>query len=351
MKKCMILAVIISSICTACNEDEVVDRSNGHPIDFRAETGSRGNAFTAGSLTSFVVSAFNGTTTHIDKVEFTKAEDSNFYTSSTNYYWPSDDATLSFVAFAPAEGSFSGTVTLTASEQKINNYTLNDNIANHKDIVYASATGKKSTNETTGVALNFKHAVSRICIFAKNSGANVYKVAGIKLGNIAASGDFNFKTEQWTPSTTKASYKSDFTSSPITLTDQKTSIVGKSGSPQVIPHKLTAWNPSTDPTNENNGSYLAVLVNISNAAGKVLFPQNGTENDYAWVAVPIDTEWKIGTIYNYNLDFTDGAGLVDPEEPTPDGPKPGEPVFGSPITFTVTVQGWTEVTETPDMTN
>ena len=352
MKNSVICAAIIAAMCTACTEDEIVDQNQGRPIDFRSEIGSRGQAVTAGSLTSFVVSAFNGTDTHMDKVEFTKAEGSNFYTSASSYYWPDEDATLSFIAYAPNETNFTGSVTLTSSEQKLKGYTLDTDISNQKDIIYASATGKKSTNETSGVALAFKHAVARIGLSAKNSGQYVYKVAGVKLGNIVSSGDFDFKAEKWTPSSNKESYKKEFTGSPVTLSADKKSLIGTNDYPMVIPSKLTAWNPKSDPTNNTKGAYLAVLVNISNAAGKVLFPKDGSATEYGWVAVPINTEWNASTIYNYTLDFTDGAGLIDPVDPVPGGPEPGEPVFGDPIKFTVTVTDWTtgDVIE-PEMTN
>lgn len=351
MKQSVIWAAILAAMCISCTEDEIVDQNHGRPIDFRTEIGSRGQAVIAGSLKSFVVSAFNGTDTHMDKVVFSKEDDSDFFTSSLSYYWPNDDASLSFIAYAPSETSFEGSVSLTSSQQKLTGYKLDDNIANQKDIIYASATGKKSTHETSGVALSFKHAVSRIGLYAINSGQFVYKVAGVKIGNIVNSGDFNFKTEEWTPSSEKGTYKSEFKDSPITLSSEKQSLVSADKYPMVIPHQLSAWQPESDATNTNSGTYLSILVNISNTSGKVIFPKDGSETDYAWVAVPIGTKWNAGTIYNYTLDFTAGAGLVDPVEPgTPDDPQPGEPVLGAPIKFTVTTVDWTTTQEeTPEM--
>ena len=351
MKNSVICAAIIAAMCTACTEDEIVDQNQGRPIDFRSEIGSRGQAVTAGSLTSFVVSAFNGTDTHMDKVEFTKAEGSNFYTSASSYYWPDEDATLSFIAYAPNETNFTGSVTLTSSEQKLKGYTLDTDISNQKDIIYASATGKKSTNETSGVALAFNHAVARIGLSAKNSGQNENRIAGIKLGNIASGGDFDFKTGKWTPASTKEIYKKEFKESPVTLSADKKSLIGSNDSPMVIPQKLTAWDAKSDPENAKKGAYLAVLVNISNSAHRVIFPKDGAYTDYGWVAVPIDTQWNASTTYNYTLDFTDGAGLVDPVDPTPGGPDPGKPVFGDPIKFTVSIENWTTDELTPEMTN
>jgi hypothetical protein len=58
--------------------------------------------------------------------------------------------------------------------------------------------------------------------------------------------------------------------------------------------------------------------------------------DYAWLAVPIDTEWEAGYKYVYTLDFTNGAGYSDPL----DGPETGGSVLGGAIKFTMEVNPW-----------
>ena len=80
--------------------------------------------------------------------------------------------------------------------------------------------------------------------------------------------------------------------------------------------------------------------------------------DYAWVAVPLNIDWKAGYKYTYTLNFTntafgkvapgtDGGDLpLDPDDPT-NPVDPGEPVVPevySPVSFLVTVEeAWTEV--------
>lgn len=49
--------------------------------------------------------------------------------------------------------------------------------------------------------------------------------------------------------------------------------------------------------------------------------------------------------YIYTLDFSEGAGKVDPEKEQPEDPTvdpfdPGEDILGSPIKFTVEVSEW-----------
>jgi hypothetical protein len=78
--------------------------------------------------------------------------------------------------------------------------------------------------------------------------------------------------------------------------------------------------------------------------------------------VPIDTDWKAGKKYVYNLEFcgvSSGAGLYPPTvtEPfplenvvttLPDGKNIGDPVLDDPISFTVTVDDWTDATQNND---
>lgn len=111
------------------------------------------------------------------------------------------------------------------------------------------------------------------------------------------------------------------------------------------------WTPDTDKTNTNKGAYLAVKVNITTTSGARVYP-DASVGEYDWVAVPVGTNWVAGQKYVYTLDFSNGAGKVDPEKPMP-GPtdpfKPGEDVLGSAIKFTVTVTPWTSASENVPM--
>ena len=66
---------------------------------------------------------------------------------------------------------------------------------------------------------------------------------------------------------------------------------------------------------------------------------------YAWAAVPVSFEWEKGKKYVYTLDFTNGAGKVDPMDPGTDwdaskDPDKAEPILGGKIRFGVTVSAW-----------
>ena len=59
--------------------------------------------------------------------------------------------------------------------------------------------------------------------------------------------------------------------------------------------------------------------------------------EFGWAAVPVGVDWERGKKYVYTLDFTDGVGIQDPEDP-----KPGTAIIGDGIKFSVSVEGWNE---------
>lgn len=64
-------------------------------------------------------------------------------------------------------------------------------------------------------------------------------------------------------------------------------------------------------------------------------PDNTDAVKFGWVCVPVDFNWVKGYHYIYTLDFTEGLGIQDPEDP-----KPGTPILGKGIKFSVTLEDW-----------
>lgn len=59
--------------------------------------------------------------------------------------------------------------------------------------------------------------------------------------------------------------------------------------------------------------------------------------EFGWAAVPVGVNWERGKKYVYTLDFSEGVGLQDPEDP-----HPGSPIIGDGIKFSVSVESWAE---------
>lgn len=128
--------------------------------------------------------------------------------------------------------------------------------------------------------------------------------------------------------------------------------MGDDGNAMLLPQTTIAWKPDyetgdetdTNKVNTHNGdkgSYIAVLLQITNKdRSLVLYPftdqvGNGETPKFAWAAVPVAFTWEKGKKYIYTLDFSNGAGYVDPKDPD----TPDKPIL-SPITFKVTVEDW-----------
>ena len=352
MKKSMFLIAGAALALASCSKDEPVSTNHGNAIDFRAAMQTRATATTTANIAKFFVTAFdkNGAN-YFSDAEFTK--DGSFFTSTPSYYWPSDGSELSFVAYSPSKDELGGTLTLSKDSKTLVDFSPAAAIADQKDFITAAATGSKS-NESSGVALTFAHQLAQIELKAKNANEGyVFKVQGVRIGKPVSKGTFDFGTSAWTLGTDKTNCAVTYEGSEKTLTATAVSIMAKDGdNAMLLPQELTAWDSENDKTNDAEGAYLAVKVQITTKDGYRVFPA-ASVGEYDWVAVAIGTKWDAGKKYIYTLDFTNGAGKVDPEKPEPTDPtdpdNPGEDIFGGAIKFTVTVNDWIDAAEDIEM--
>lgn len=338
---------------TACSNEEegagsIASRAN-EAISFRPAMGTRATETTNANLADFYSTAIVNDTTLFDQINFAKGSD-NFYVSQHNYYWPGDNSEVQFYAYAPSQDAMGADVTLTNSRKVIENFSVAEEIADQVDLITANMTGTKSQYETSGVPLTFSHRLSQIEVRAKTDNQEyTYTVVGVRIGRAEYLGSFDFTTNKWTLDDwhDTAVYTSDYSTSgtPITLGSTPVSIMGASGNAMLLPQTLTPWSPTADPDNVAREAYLSVLIRIQSKAGAVVYPfpsdtqkdATGQKRQYAWASIPLSGTWEQGKKYVYTLDFTDGAGFVDPDDP-----NPGNPVLGDPIKATVNVLEWTE---------
>lgn len=349
MKKQIMFMAMTAMLIASCSSDDVVSTNTGRAIDFRTSVGTRGTETTTDNITKFWVTAIDEAgANYFSKQEFTK--DGGFFTSSPLYYWPA--GTLNFFAYSPSETDLGGTLTIGNTTKKLKDFSPATEIAKQKDFVTATASGTRAANETNGVELTFAHQLSQIEIKAKNTNTGyIYKVVGVRIGKPVSKGTFTFDTNKWTLTTTeKTNYAVEYTTPPRTLGAEAATMMGTANNnAMLLPQQLVAWASATDKTNNANGAYIALKIQITTKDGARVYPAKG---DYDWAAVAIDTNWEAGKKYVYTLDFSNGAGKVDPEKPKPVDPtdpfNPGEDIFGKPIKFTVTVTSWTDAAQ-PDI--
>ncbi len=375
MKRKCILGLAGLMVLGACTNDEVIDVKQTGSIDLRPliENSTRATATTVANLGSFKVDVLKGTETY-GAMTVTGSDNGTKWTTSPLTYWPSNASQqLDFYAYAPT--STEG-VTINGTDKKITSYTPSTTVADQKDLVIAYNTGTKTANETSGVPLLFKHALSQIEVKAKCANANMkVEIIGVKVVSVAKDGTFTFPTATTQSGTghelalglwnTASSQKTAYmvrNSAPVELTKTAQSLMpSTSGTFMLIPQAITPWNKQNNATTA--GSYISVLCRISNVSGDnetLIFPTTAGKYGFSAVAIGTtdnDKTWEPGKKYVYTLEFfgTDsGGGRFDPDPTVPGGgdtdpdvdttdPKDGGKEILKPITFTVDVEDWTEM--------
>ena len=167
------------------------------------------------------------------------------------------------------------------------------------------------------------------------------------------------------------------------------SIMGNGGWSMVIPYTHEAWNHHDDAPNSRQGMYFSVLLRVTDKSGIRLYPYPGYSSlddsdeqkmtviylavekstgrvmkrlyrndnryfidteftaeseytlpatqeirEYGWAALPVATDWKAGYEYTYVLDYSQGVGLHDPDDP-----DPGAPILNE-VAVSTTVKEW-----------
>ena len=180
--------------------------------------------------------------------------------------------------------------------------------------------------------------------------------------------------------------------------DSAQSIMGRGGCAMVIPTVNSKWEGLADP---NIGAtpyatgrmYFSILLRVTNpSGGKPIYPYPGNPysmtvvyyavdrsativarlypgqkdgefftdsalqhpyvaadgeevKEFGWAAVPVDADWSPGKRYVYTLDYSEGIGLHDPQDP-----DPGKPIamISAPVSWGVSVGTWQEAEKNED---
>lgn len=338
------LAALATLGLASCASDDPVDVNKGDALRFRPAMGTKATETTNANLADIYVTSLLGNTNYFNDVKFSKQ--GTEFLSDGDYYWPGDDSELTFYSYSPSMDELGADIVINSDTKELQNFTVADDIADQVDFITATATGKKSLYETTGVPMTFDHRLAQIELQAKSENPHyTFKVIGARIGRAQITGTFDFGTNKWTLDSWHDT--GVFTSScdPVTLTADPQNIMGPSGDAMLIPQTLTPWSPINDPDNVAREAYLSVLIQITEKdTGVRIYPfptdtskdAQGNPRQYAWASVPLSGTWEAGMKYIYVLDFTNGGGNVDPDDPTP-----GKPIV-SPIKFTVNVTPWVD---------
>ena len=334
-KGLFMMAAACMLAATSCSQDQVAGSSplSGNEIDMTARIGGdvkdvRAVETKITNLGKLTVNAFQaGEANHMKNVEYTTSNNgSSWTTAAGKFFWPVE-GDLHLYGYAPAKPGAGGTFKLDKDAQTLTGFVPFTTAAAQQDFVYAKSTGNNAANGTTGVEMNFQHALTEISVAAKNSNtAYTVKVTGVKLGNVKTKGTFTFPSvansaASWSLSSAAEDVGSyETTWSNATVLDNSVSTLDEANVPfMLIPQQLEKSGKAFDK------AYLALKVNITMQGGKVI--RDG------WAYIGLDTNWEMGKHYTYTVDFSDGAGQDENGK---------QLISGKEMTLNVKVTPWNE---------
>lgn len=329
-KGLFVMAAACLLAATSCSQDEVVGGNvlSNNEIGLLTRVDSRAVETKITNLGEFKVNAFQtGEANYMNNVLYTTSDNgSSWTTAAGKFFWPVE-GDLHLYGYAPAAPGKNGTFKIDKDAQTLTDFVPFETAAAQQDFVYAKSTGNNATNGTTGVELNFQHALTEISVAAKNSNtAYTVKVTGVKLGNVKTKGTFTFPSiansaASWTLSSATAdvgSYETTWSNASV-LTSSVSTLDEANVAFMLLPQQLEKSEKASEK------AYLALKVNITMQGGKVI--RDG------WAYIGLNTNWEMGKHYTYTLDFSDGAGQDE------DGKQL---ISGKDIKLNVKVAQWNE---------
>lgn len=360
MNKAIYICAAAAMMLGSCSNDETVEIAKENAISFRSVVGLNTRALNMTQDTlerkGMYVTTFtkDGGTRLYPETHYELTE--GVWVASPAQSW-GGNSELNFFLTYPKLDEWQAGAELTQDSKTVT-VTVKEDIPEQKDYVAANVTASKTGG---AVSVSLKHVLSSVEIRAKNTnGAYTYRVKGIRFNDVNREVDVDLSTFAFT-------HKMQIVNSelildkPVTLTDQPQSLMGSAQNAILPPQDglgESSWNGTTtaDPLTGPDdylhrvGSHISVLINLTASAGANIYPAGSGSTDdtrtYGWVAVPVKFGWESGKKYVYTLDFSEGAGKVDPRDPGADvnpgvtDPDKAKPILGGLIRFGVTVTDW-----------
>lgn len=365
MNKAIYICASMALMLASCSSDETVELAKDKGISFRSIVGLNTRAL---NTTQDILERNGMYVTTFDKAGNQVYPETHYelsggvWTATPEQSWGGNDCLSFFLTYPKLDEWQKGTnkVKLTEDNKTVT-VIVDEDIPQQKDYVAAYLKDAAKTQQGAAVSASLQHLLSSVEIWAKNDNkAFQYKVKGIRLNDVNREVDIDLSTFGFTHKMQIVNYEL-LLDQPVTLNNQPRSLMGTAGNAILPPQdglNLSTWNgtyttdPLTGPDDYQHrvGSHISVLINLTATAGANIYPAGSTEANetYGWVAVPVTFGWESGKKYVYTLDFSDGAGKVDPRDPGDDvdaggkDPNKAEPILGGLIKFGLTVTQWNQ---------
>ena len=371
MNKAIYICAAMALMLASCSNDETVEQAKEKGISFRGTVGLSTRALNTGTAELLDGKVLYVTTFKPNGerlfVETEYVFDGDVWMAQPAQTWGVNDK-LSFFLTYPKLDEWQTGFELT-NDNKTVTVTVDEDIPQQKDYVAAYLENMDKT--TSAMRADLRHVLSSVEIWAKNTnGAFKYKVKGIRICGVNEDATIDLSTlneDNFTVGngSQKRNYELRY-NTPVTLGSKAQSIMDKDESKNatnaILPPQTggTAWNGSETSATAGDyvGSYISVLINLTAMAGANIYPAGSTADNetYGWVSVPVAFKWESGKKYVYTLDFSDGAGQVDPTDPgdavIPDDnvdPAKAKPVLGGLIKFGLKVTEWNKDDKNVDL--
>ena len=203
-------------------------------------------------------------------------------------YWPDPDATVSW--YAHTDGTFYQTDD--ANKAPYLSFTVNDEVANQKDLLVATAAGTWD-NTNGNLSFTFDHACSALCFYMKkatNMSDYTLTVTSVILHNVVKKGEYYYDTSKWTPDDATTDYTLFTGKATLGTADYTPMDTGVKPYVIVIPQTLTAWDPTTALSN----SYLELECTIS---------KSGTSSFSGKAYIPFAADFEQGYQHNVKVNI------------------------------------------------
>ncbi len=367
----MAMALLMSLV--ACQTTEILDQRQDSRINLRTSvnTATKAVGLSTNHLKTqgFHLAVFQGKIGDADVVKYFEMDMDRDQFKEDGYYTPYfwEDRTLHFYAWYP-KSEQAGTMTVDPDNGYAITYAPAENAAEQKDFSVAYNIGTKEENGSSGVNMNFRHALSQVEIIVNNASTladNNVIVKAVKVGNAIKSGTFgmpvyptdeavseeNRLTGLWSGNVRTNSGDKNLRTysivhdSPITIIKgQQRSVMGAAGNWMVVPQVNSEeqfWNPEEGGAGDK--MYMALLVKLMQGSATVYpsasTPEEDKVGDYAWTAVPIPagSVLEAGKKYTFTLTFIINTGNAGNRI------SDGKEILSHPIKLVVTVDDWVEV--------
>ena len=360
MKKIFLLAAAAVALMASCTKTEVVETVNDqNAITFNAffHKATKATEVTTADISAFEVTAMLNNAPYFEAVKVSK--NGSAWTYSPVQYWPAEGE-LDFFAWAPLDSTG-------ITENAYNVFTVAPpaDAAKQPDFVVARTQGSKTgatNNATSGVTINFRHAMSQIAVKVYNSNPNLefdiygWKVCGVDVDGTFTLKDANTDTNDaaklayadWTDNTgnfTGVFYDDfDLFNKAVSSAEASTAAAAITGATPMI---LVPQNGATaaaayvsgDADATMDGSYIAIDMLIKNSTDHTAVATR------QWCCWPAAFSWEPGYKYTYVIDLSEGGYKELNDGKTETNPKEDDdldPVLDNAEIFfaTVTVDAW-----------